>query len=45
MKGMPNSAAATGLVDHVLPVEAMPAKLVEYRRHLAQRRRKEGRGR
>ncbi len=28
------SAIATGLVDHVLPVEEMPAKLVEYAAHL-----------
>ena len=29
------SAIGTGLVDHVLPVEEMPAKLVEYAAHLA----------
>jgi two-component system CheB/CheR fusion protein len=29
MSGMPHSATATGLVDHVLPVEEMPAKLLE----------------
>lgn len=34
MSGMPHSANATGLVDHVLPVEEMPAKLIEYRDHL-----------
>jgi two-component system CheB/CheR fusion protein len=34
MSGMPQSAVATGLVDHVLPVEEMPAKLLEYRDHL-----------
>ena len=34
MAGMPQSAAATGLVDYVLPVEEMPAKLIEYRDHL-----------
>ena len=28
------SAIATGLVDHVLPVEEMPAKLMEYAAHL-----------
>ena len=28
------SAIATGLVDHVLPVEQMPAKLMEYAGHL-----------
>jgi two-component system CheB/CheR fusion protein len=36
MSGMPHSAAATGLVDHVMPVEKMPVKLVEYQRHLSQ---------
>jgi two-component system CheB/CheR fusion protein len=36
MSGMPQSAAATGLVDYVLPVEAMPAKLIEYQRQLAE---------
>jgi two-component system CheB/CheR fusion protein len=34
MPGMPQSAAATGLVDHVMHVEEMPAHLIEYRRHL-----------
>ena len=29
------SAIATGLVDHILPVEEMPAKLIEYAGHLA----------
>src|ERR1043166_8082889 len=29
------SAIATGLVDHVLPVEQMPAKLIEYAAHLS----------
>jgi two-component system CheB/CheR fusion protein len=32
--GMPASAVATGLVDHLLPVRAMPAKLIEYQRPL-----------
>ncbi len=32
--GMPSSAAATGQVDHVMPVEEMPARLMEYKRHL-----------
>lgn len=32
--GMPRSAAATGLVDYVLPVEEMPAKLIAYVQHL-----------
>jgi two-component system CheB/CheR fusion protein len=36
MSGMPHSATATGLVDYVLPVEEMPAKLLEYQRHLVQ---------
>ena len=35
MSGMPLSATATGLVDHVLPVEEMPAKLLEYRDYLS----------
>lgn len=34
MIGMPTSAAATGLVDYVLPVEKMPAKLLAYSKHL-----------
>jgi two-component system, chemotaxis family, CheB/CheR fusion protein len=34
MQGMPSSAAATGLVDHVVPVEAMPVKLVDFHKHL-----------
>jgi two-component system CheB/CheR fusion protein len=33
--GMPSSAAATGLVDEVMPVEAMPTRLLAYQRHLA----------
>lgn len=31
--GMPRSAIATGLVDYVLPVEQMPAALLEYFEH------------
>ena len=31
---MPQSAAASGQVDEVLAVEAMPARLMEYRKHL-----------
>ncbi len=31
--GMPESAIATGLADHVLPVEQMPDALVDYVRH------------
>ena len=42
MTGMPGSAAATGQVDFVLPVEAMPAKLIEYRRHLIAVRAEKG---
>lgn len=35
MAGMPQNAAATGQVDFVMAVEEMPAKLIEYRDHLA----------
>ncbi len=35
LSGMPGSAAATGMVDHILPVEAMPGKLVEYHQHMS----------
>jgi two-component system CheB/CheR fusion protein len=31
---MPQSAAATGLVDFVMPVQKMPEKLLQYRQHL-----------
>jgi two-component system, chemotaxis family, CheB/CheR fusion protein len=34
MPGMPSSAAATGLVDHVVPIEAMPGKLIDYQKYL-----------
>jgi two-component system, chemotaxis family, CheB/CheR fusion protein len=34
MQGMPSSAVATGRVDHVMPVEAMPGKLIDYQKHL-----------
>ena len=34
LPGMPQSAAATGQVDDVLAVEAMPAKLAAYQAHL-----------
>jgi len=34
MSGMPNSAVATGLVDEVLAVEDMPARLIAYGEHL-----------
>lgn len=33
--GMPSSAAATGLVDEVVPVESMPARLLAYEQHLS----------
>jgi two-component system CheB/CheR fusion protein len=32
--GMPSSAAATGLVDEVMPVEQMPARLIAHAQHL-----------
>ncbi len=35
LSGMPQSAAATGLVDHVMQVGDMPAQLIEYARHLS----------
>jgi len=35
MSGMPQSAAATGLVDHIIPVSDMPALLMDYQQHLA----------
>ncbi len=34
MSGMPQSAAATGLVDHIIPVAQMPGLLRDYQRHL-----------
>ena len=36
LPGMPKSAAATGLVDFVMPVEKMPQKLLQYRQHLGE---------
>ena len=33
-RGMPQSAADTGMVDYVVPVEAMPALLVDHQEHL-----------
>jgi two-component system, chemotaxis family, CheB/CheR fusion protein len=43
--GMPQSAADTGMVDHVVPVEDMPGLLVDYQRHLgAVEKRKDGNG-
>src|SRR6478609_5316659 len=32
--GMPRSAADTGMVDHVVPVEDMPGLLINYQQHL-----------
>ena len=34
-KGMPQSAASSGFVDHVLAVEDMPQALLDYRQHRA----------
>ncbi len=34
MSGMPQSAAATGLVDHIIAVAEMPALLMDYQQHL-----------
>ena len=34
LPGMPQSAANTGLVDDVLAVEAMPARIISYQAHL-----------
>lgn len=34
LSGMPQSAAATGLVDHIIPVAEMPALLMDYQQHL-----------
>ncbi len=36
--GMPASAAATGLIDHILPPEKMPGRLLDYLRHNLQTR-------
>jgi two-component system, chemotaxis family, CheB/CheR fusion protein len=35
MQGMPTNAAATGLVDHIVAVEAMPEKLIAHQAHLS----------
>jgi two-component system, chemotaxis family, CheB/CheR fusion protein len=35
LPGMPQNAAASGQVDEVLAVEAMPARLLAYQKHLA----------
>lgn len=42
MSGMPASAAATGVVDHVLQVEEMPARLLAHYHHLQTSRRTKG---
>lgn len=42
MMGMPASAEATGLVDQVLTVEEMPARLIAHSRNLRVSRRKQG---
>lgn len=36
LQGMPSNAVATGLIDHVIPVEAMPAKLIVYHKHMTE---------
>ena len=42
MSGMPASAAATGVVDEVLPVEEMPSRLIAHLLHLQTSRSKKG---
>ena len=42
MIGMPRSAAATGLVDHVASVEKLPAKLLEHQAYLAKVEERKG---
>jgi two-component system CheB/CheR fusion protein len=45
MVGMPANAASTGLVDDILPVEAMPARLLVHRQHMkAARTYRDGQG-
>ena len=45
LQGMPSSAVATGLVDQVMPVEAMPEKLIAYHKHMIEvANRKDGDG-
>lgn len=39
---MPRSAISTGLVDHILAVEQMPGRIIEYVRHLEALERKKG---
>ena len=43
LPGMPKSAAATGLVDFVMPVEKMPEKLLQYLKHLDEVSERKGR--
>jgi two-component system, chemotaxis family, CheB/CheR fusion protein len=43
MIGMPRSAAATGLVDHVASVEKLPAKLLEHQAYLSKVEERKGR--
>ena len=42
MSGMPASAAATGIVDEVLPVQEMPARLIAHLHHLYTSRGQKG---
>jgi two-component system, chemotaxis family, CheB/CheR fusion protein len=42
MTGMPRSAAATGLVDHIAPVDKLPAKLLEHQAFLAKVEQQKG---
>jgi two-component system CheB/CheR fusion protein len=42
MRGMPQSAAATGLVDYVTSVEKLPSKLLEHQAYLARVEDKKG---
>lgn len=42
MTGMPASAVATGLVDHILPAEEMPARLIAHQQHLLVNHDKKG---
>ena len=42
LSGMPASAAATGQVDHVLPAEDMPARLLAHYQHMVASRSRKG---
>ncbi len=44
MTGMPRSAAESGFVDHVMRVEEMPARLIEYQRQRMESGRQERSG-